>query len=67
MEHGAGMDAMLLPSKGAEANTRKAPTQSPPKGGDHMEGYTGYSYVATVEGILMEFASPEKYLDFISS
>lgn len=32
-----------------------------------MEGYTGYSYVATVEGILMEFASPEKYLDFISS
>ena len=58
---------MLLPSKGAEADTRKAPTQSPPKGGDHMEGYTGYSYVAMVDGILMEFASYTEYLDYISS
>ena len=57
---------MLLPSKGAEADTRKAPTQSPPKGGDHMEGYSDYAFIADVDGYPMEFSSPEEYLEYIT-
>ena len=61
------MDAMLLPTKGAEADTRKAPTQSPPKGGDHMEGYSDYAYIAEIDGRLQEFVSPEEYAEYIAS